>query len=99
MFLVANVTYPASKQREMMGRFQKATALPLPSSLKRLYVLGTAGDAGMKVLGIYEVADDKVADGAKELFEYYSQYWDVEGFKYTLEPMWTAQETIALMSR
>ncbi len=95
MFLVTNSTYPLHKATEIAGRFTRST--PLPSFLKRVNMLTSAGDSGTKVLGIYEVDDDKVADGIKELLKYYTQYFDVEGFKYTVEPMMTVQEALPLI--
>lgn len=99
MFLVTTSTYPLSRTHEVTARYQKAVATALPSFLKRIYVLGCAGESGHKVLGIYEVADDKVTDGVKELTKYFAQFFDIEGFKYAIEPMLTAQEAIPLFRR
>ena len=100
MFFLTTSTYPADKANEVAAKFQKVTATPLPPFIKRLYVLtGPAGEAGIKVVGLYEVAEDKVGDGFKELSKYYIQFYDIVGFRYSIEPMITAQEAIPLLKR
>jgi hypothetical protein len=96
MLLVTTVTYPHNQADAIYARYPKALAMPLPPFLKRVYALMGPGEAGAKVLSIYEVADDKVTDGIKELHKYLSHFFDVEGFRFTLEPMLTVQESIPL---
>ena len=97
MFLVSNSTYPLSSAKEVAAAFIKAAATPLPSYIKRTHTLTTAGDLGIRVLGIYEVDDEKVSQAIKDLTKYFVQYYDMEGFSYTVEPMLTAQEAIPLL--
>ena len=98
MFLLATINYPTAEANKMANMFVKVTATPLPSFVKRLHVLTTAkGDAGIKVVGIYEVDDNKIKDAFVELTKYYVQYYDIPGFKYEIEPMLTAQEAIPLV--
>jgi len=97
MYLVSNSTYPLSSAKEIAAAFVKAAAEPLPPYIKRTHTLTTAGDLGIRVLGIYEVEDDKVSQAIKDLTKYFVQYYEMEGFSYTLEPMLTAQEAIPLL--
>lgn len=97
MFLVTNSTYPLTSGDQMTEKFQKAPALP--SFLKRMHMLTTAGDEGIVILGIYQLDDDKVADGIRALTKYYVQYHDVEGFRYTVETMLAVEEAIPLTRR
>ena len=97
MYLVSNSTYPLSSAKEVSALFLEAAKTPLPSYIKRVHTLTTAGDLGIKVLGIYDVEDAKLADAIKEIGKYFVQYYDIEGFSYTLEPMLTAQEAIPLL--
>jgi hypothetical protein len=90
MFVVTNSVYPPIKAREVVAIFQKAAATPLPSFMKRVYVLTSPSEAGIKVMGIYEV---------DELTRYFVQFYGVEGFKFTFETMLTAQEAIPLLGR
>lgn len=98
MFLISNAMYPTDKAIEIARRFIKAVETPLPPFIRRIHVLTTAaGENGIKVLGIYEVDDDKVTDGIKEMTKYYVQFYDIEGFKYSIEPMLKAEEAIPLL--
>jgi hypothetical protein len=99
VFFLTTSTYPASKAQEMIGKFQKAMGSPLPTYMKRLHTLSCPCESGLKVVGLYEVTDDRMADAYKELARYFSQYYDVEGFRYTVEPMMNAQEAIPLVIR
>ena len=97
MYLVSNSTYPLSSAKEIATAFVKAATEPLPAYIKRTHTLTTAGDLGIRVLGIYEVEDEKVSQAIKDLTKYFVQYYEMEGFAYTLEPMLTAQEAIPLL--
>lgn len=98
MFIVITVTYPFDKAVQMSKKFIKAMEIPLPSFIKRLYVLSSpGGELGMKVIGIYEVENAKLTEGLKELTKSMVQYYDVEGFRYCIEPMLLAAEAIALL--
>jgi hypothetical protein len=98
MFFLTTSTYPNDKAKEIVTLFQKAVTVPLPSYLKRLYTLTTtAGDSGIKVVGLYEVNDDKVGEAYKELVKYFVQFYVIQGFRYMIEPMLTAQEAIPLL--
>ncbi len=98
MYVVATITYPLNQTRTVTTTWQKAIAVPLPTFLKRVSVLTTAGGDGIKSLAIYEVADEKLGDGIKELTRYYVQFYDIEGFKYILETMMAGLEAASLLS-
>jgi len=97
MYLVTNSTYPLTSAKEVAAAFVKAAEVALPPYIKRTHTLIAAGELGMRVLGLYEVEDEKVSDAIKDLTKYFVQYYDLEGFSYTLEPMLTAQEAIPLL--
>ena len=98
MFLVTTVTYPPEKAVQMAKKFIKATEKPLPSYIKRLHVLtGTGGQLGLRVVGIYEVEDAKFKEGLMEISRYFVQFYDVEGFRYDIEPMVSAADAIPLL--
>jgi hypothetical protein len=99
MFIIATLTYPPDKAVQIAKKFIKAMKNPLPSFIKLLYVLtSSGGELGIKVLGIYEVDDAKLTESIKEIGKSFVQYYyDVEGFRYTLEPMLPAAEAILLL--
>jgi hypothetical protein len=95
---MTTVLYPPDKAVKVAKKFIEAMAKPLPPFLKRLHVLVTTNSqSGMKVCGIYEVNDAKVKEGIIELTKYFIQFYDIEGFRYEVEPMLTAQEAIPLL--
>jgi hypothetical protein len=97
MFIMTTVLYPQDKAVKVSETFIKATKKPLPSFVKRLYVLTRATTLGGKVHGIYEVDDAKVKEGMMELTKYFAQFSDIVGFTYEMEPMLTAQEAMPLV--
>ena len=98
MFVVTTVTYPTEKGVQVAKAFVKATEKPLPPFIKRLHVLAApGGQLGMKVLGIYEVEDAKLKEGLMEISKYFVNFYDVEGFRYDIEPMLTAAEALPLL--
>lgn len=98
MFIMTTVLYPPDKAVKVAKKFIEVTTKPLPPFMKRLYVLTTASSQlGMKVCGIYEVDDAKLKEGVIELNKYFIQFFDIEGFRYEVEPMLTVQEAIPLL--
>ena len=98
MFLVTTVVYPPDKSIIVAEKFIEVTAKPLPPFMKRLQVLGDSRmDQGVKVLSVYEVEDARIKDGIIELTKMYVQFNGIEGFKYEIETMLTAQESLAVL--
>ena len=98
MFLVTTVVYPPDKSIVVAEKFIEVTAKPLPPFMKRLQVLGDSRmDQGVKVLSVYEVEDARIKDGIIELTKMYVQFNGIEGFKYEIETMLTAQESLAVL--
>ncbi|MGP8080715.1 MAG: hypothetical protein ACLPVI_09435 [Dehalococcoidales bacterium] len=98
MFLVTTVVYPPDKSIVVAEKFIEVTAKPLPPFMKRLQVLGDSKmDQGVKILSVYEVEDARIKDGIIELTKMYVQFNGIEGFKYEIETMLTAQESLAVL--
>ncbi len=97
MYIVTNSTYPLTSAKAVATLFNKTTQEPAPSYIKRKNTLTTTGGVGIKVISIFEVEDAKLADGIKDITKNYVQYYEIEGFSYTLEPMLTAEEAIPLL--
>jgi hypothetical protein len=98
MIVMTRSIYPPARAVEMSKRFIKAGTNPFPPFMKRLYVLTSAvGAEGVEVVSLYDVEDARMPDAYKEFVKYFSQYFDVEGYRYEFKPMMTAQETIPLI--
>ncbi|HEY33636.1 MAG TPA: hypothetical protein G4O10_11120 [Dehalococcoidia bacterium] len=98
MFIVLTTTYPPSKSIEMAKTFIKSTETPFTYVRRVHQLITTYQELGIKSLGIFEVDDDKVPDGMKELTKRVAElFYGIEGFKYQIEPMLTAEEAIPLL--
>ena len=98
MFIVMTSTYPPDKATEVARAFIKSTEMPF-TYLRRVQTLtSNHQELGMKVLSIFEVDDDKVPDGVKELTKRLAElFFSIERFRYQIEPMLTAEEAIPLL--
>ena len=98
MFLVTTVVYPPDKSIIVAEKFIEVMAKELPPFIKRLHVLGDSRmDEGVKVLSVFEVEDARIKDGIIELTKMYVKFNGIEGFRYEIETMLTAQESLAAL--
>ena len=98
MFFMITTTYPPAKMGEAVQAFRKSLAEPLPSFLKRLYVLtpGGVGEPGIKTYSIFEADKGKEYDTLVELNRRMAYYQNIEGIGYQIETLLTAEEAIPL---
>ena len=84
---------------EAVQFFRKSLAEPLPSFLKRLHVLtpGGVGEPGIKTYSIFEADKGKEYDALAELHRRSAYFYNIEGFKYQIEPVFTAEEAIPIL--
>ena len=96
MFFMWTSTYPTVKAGEVVQAFRKSLAEPLPSFLKRLHVLTAcgAGELGIRGYSIFEADKGKEHDALAELHRRSAYFYNIEGFKYQIEPVFTADEAI-----
>jgi len=100
MFFMMTDTYPNNKSKEVVEAFRKSLADPLPSFLKRVHVLTAfgVGEPGIRNYTIYEVDKGKEHDALAEPQRRMASYFfNIEGFKYQIEPVFTAEEAIPLL--
>jgi hypothetical protein len=98
MIVITRSTYPTSVAVEISKRFVKAGKNPFPSFMKRLYVLSdSVGGGDIEVISLYEIEDGRIPDAYREFLKYFSQYFDLNGYKYEIKPMLTAQEAIPII--
>jgi hypothetical protein len=100
MFYMMTDTYPNAKSKEVVEAFRKSLADPLPPFLKRVHVLTACGvgELGIRGYTIFEVDKGKEYDGLAELQRRMASYFfNIEGFKYQIEPVFTAEEAIPLL--
>lgn len=99
MFFMITSTYPPTKASEVVQVFAKSLAEPLPSFLKRRHVLtaGGAGELGIKTYSIFESDKGKEYDTLAELTRRMGWFYHIEGWRYEIETLLTAEEAIPLL--
>ena len=98
MFFMITSTYPPTKARDVVQIFGKSVAEPLPPFLKRLHVLGAGGvgEQGIRTYSIFEATKGKEYDALAELTRRMAWYHDIEGVRYQIETLLTAEEVLPL---
>jgi len=98
MFFMITSTYPPSKAGEVVQVFGKSLAEPLPPFLKRLHVLGAGGvgEPGLRTYSIFEADKGKEYDALAELTRRMAWYHNIEGVRYQIEALLTAEEALPL---
>ena len=99
MFFMITSTYPPTKVSEVVKVFGKSLAEPLPSFLKRLHVLtaGGVGEPGIKTYSIFEADKGKEYEARAELTRRMAWFYHIEGWRYQIETLLTAEEAIPLL--
>jgi len=87
MYVMVTATYPLHKYPEVTELFKKGMEDPsLPLSVKLLNIFARADkDCGMKSYSIYEVDNEKFSEGYITIARSREPFWNVEGFKYSVE--------------
>ena len=95
MFVMTTMTYPLDKVTEVGKTFTKLP--PRPPFINRvgLYVIST--ELGIKAYGLYEIEDEKLAEGLRETVKRLSNYKDIVGFRFKIETLLTAEEAMSLV--
>jgi len=98
MFFMITSTFPPTKVREVAQVFGRSVAEPLPPFLKRLHVLGAGGvgEQGIRTYSIFEADKGKEYDALAELNKRMAWFHDIEGYRYQIEHLLTAEERIRL---
>ncbi len=95
MFFMMTQTYPFKSAAEVGKVGVKVLAKAPPPYVKRLGIYITAGGDGVKSYVLYEVERGHVEEGIKELSDRFALFFNIEGWKYTLEPLATVEESLA----
>jgi hypothetical protein len=99
MFFMITSIYPPTKASEVVKVFGKSLAEPLPSFLKRLHVLsaGGVGEPGIRTYSIFEADKGKEYDALAELTKRMAWFYHIEGWRYQIETLFTAEEAIPIL--
>jgi hypothetical protein len=97
MILMLRSIYPIDKAAEVTRVFVKSAIKKLPPFLKALGIYLGPSEKGIKAYSIYEVEDEKMADGLRELTKIMAAYSQVQGYKWWIEPVVKSRDAMTLM--
>ncbi len=89
--------FPNDKCVEVGKIFLKIMAKKLPPFMKRVEVYTEAREKGMSGYAIYEIDDDKVGDGLRELTNRQIAYHEIAGYRWRVATVMKAAESLALL--
>jgi hypothetical protein len=96
MIIIASITFPPGSSKDIGKRF---TDLPqLPDYLKMMgpYLRGSALQ-GIQSMTLYEMDASKMADAMIDIGNRYVPYFDVPGFKYSINVWYDVTEALAMV--
>jgi hypothetical protein len=96
MFILATGTWPFKSSAEM-GKITIEAYKEQPKNFKRLGVYVVYGGEGVKTYTLYEIEEGKEYEGYKEMMEFITQYYEVEGYKITFEWLVPAAEALPMI--
>ena len=86
MIIMVTATFSMDKFPEVLEVGKKRLEEPLPSFVKLLHSLAKADkDCGMRTYNIFEVENEKLADGYVTIAQRMEPYWKIEGYKYSVD--------------
>ena len=95
-YIMGTSWYPMDKAPEVGKALTKAMATPM-KFIKSAHLYGTSTEAGAKVVTIYQIENDKLADGLREVVKQFFPYTSIPGFKFQIEVMMTGVEALSIM--
>jgi len=97
MFFMVTQTYPTKSVAEVGKVGVESLAKAPPPYVKRLGVYIAAGGDGMKTYVLYEIEKGHVEEGIKELNKRMVAYFNIEGWKFTVESLMTPEEALPML--
>jgi hypothetical protein len=97
MLFMVTETWPTESSVEVGKVAVVALAKALPSYVKRLGPYVAPGGDGIKAYNLYEVEKGHEDEGYKELMKEEVPYLNIEGYKFTVEPLLSAEEALPLV--
>ncbi len=95
MVIITHVIYPAEGAQAMAKRFLDAPELPDFMTKKGPYV--TTNLEGILLTSLYELQNERLADGFKFLGDYMAIYFGVPGFSFEIIPYFEIKEGLSMI--
>jgi len=96
MVIVTNVSFPTESAKEMGERFLQVS--PLPEFLSRKGPFFSSNNTGgVNSLSVYELDNDKLAEGMIAVSEYITGFFGVPGFSYEVKVSLEVEESMKMI--
>ena len=96
MVIVAQISYPPESANQIAKRFIEAPPLPAYITRKGPYVSSELTE-GILSLNIYEMDNDRLAEGMAFVADAMTTYFGVPGFTYSIRQYLEVQEALSLL--
>lgn len=96
MIIISHVTYPPESTKEITKRFLTAPVLP-DFLTKRGPYISTSREEGIHSVTLYEVANEKLAEGLSAVSESLVIYYGVPGYTYDIKPYFEVDEGLNIL--
>ena len=97
MLFMLTMTWPTESSGEVGKVAVENLAKAPPPHVKRLGLYLTPGGDGMKAYVLYEIEKGHVDEGFKEVTKRHVPYFNIEGWRYTIEPLLSVEEALPLV--
>ena len=97
-FVLSTMTYPNYKATELGKKYLELAKTPLPSYMKITHIFATTDPLyGIKGYVLYEIEDDKLFDGIKEIGKRMNTFREIKGWKYNIETLLEVKDALSLI--
>jgi len=97
MFFMVTHMYPTKSTAEVAKVGMETLAKAPPPYVKRLGPYVAPGGDGFKTYVLYEIEKGHVEEGIKEVNKRLVAYFNIEGWKFTVEPLMTVEEAVPML--
>jgi hypothetical protein len=96
MVIVTTISFPTESANEMGDRFLKVS--PLPDFLSRKGpFFSSSNTGGVNSLSVYELDNDKLAEGMTAVSEYITGFFGIPGFSYEVKVSLEVEESLKMI--
>lgn len=96
MVIVINISYPPECAPDMAKRFLEAPQVP--DFINRQGPFITADiSTGINSLSLWDMENEKLADGLKAAGDYMATFFGVPGFNYQIKPYYAVEEALKMI--
>ncbi len=96
MVIVINISYPTESTQDMAKRFIEAPQVPEFITRQGPYITADI-DSGINSLSVWEVENEKLAEGLQAAGDYMATFFGVTGFKYQVKPYFAVEEALKMI--